>query len=162
MTSNQPINISYIEQDMSVCRVPTTKNYKKGSIMYALTIYSPIFAYLAQISNLDTLLDSEYFQGTCFAPSEHFSNLYYSQLQNEMDIGSARQAVLYSILNRKMSSKQLFETELVIPTKNRDFQIRTDPKQNTINRKYIITKGDMQCSNGTLHFINGLLKPYFL
>lgn len=171
----QPTNQSYFEEDESCFLLPKTKCYRKGSLMSALMIHSPIFAFLAQKSNLDELLDSEEFSGTVFAPCPEYCQKNFQWFNSStIDHQRAREMVLSAVLKHRMTKKDLYsETHVDIPfygfetaklpTLDRYNEIRAhvDPitEQPMINYVLTITKGDLCCSNGILHLLNGLIEP---
>ena len=158
MVSIQPINISYIEAEPSCFLNPTKKVYEKGGLMNSLMIYSPIFVYLTQIANLDDFLDSTQFRGTIFAPCKEYSNRFFHKIIGNVDHGTARKIVLHCCLYNQIKQKELFDEPQTIPTMNKLTHIKTSLNMK-IDNKYSVVTGDLQCTNGILHIINGLMDP---
>ena len=164
MVSLQPINISYIEETQSCFLQPVKKTYKKGGLMNTIVVNSPIFAHIIQVANMDEWLDSGMFDGTCFAPCKEYSDKYFRQIKENLDNGLARRIVQDSLLENRFDQKLLFDCNLKIPTLNKTTftNLEIDVSNRTINKKYIIVKGDLQCTNGILHLINGIIDTMYV
>lgn len=163
MVSIQSTVISYIEETESCYPTPCTiiyKQYTKGSVMDALMKYSPLFAFLAQYSKLDDLLDSDEFNGTCFAPCLEYSDKYLDFFQKNIDHLKARHIVLASLLRAPMASRNL-NYEQMIPTLNKFFSLDIFLDVNgTVylnNARLKLLKTDYKCTNGILHIVSGLI-----
>jgi hypothetical protein len=157
MVSIQPINISYLEDVESCFLQPKTKQYRKGGIMTAIMSYSPLFAYMVQVANLDEYVDSDMFDGTCLIPCKEYSDKYFSKIKDNLDHGTARKLVQDCLLENRLTQSFLFENDLKIPTLNKLTYITTKSETKKINNKYSIVKGDLQCINGIIHILNGLI-----
>ena len=158
MVSIQPINISYIEADESCFLRPIEKVYEKGGMMNALMIYSPIFAYLAQVAKLDGMLDSYEFNGTCIAPCKEYSDKYFKKINRNVDHGTARKIVLHCCLQNQTRQSDMFDEPKIMPTLNGYTHLKMSINKR-IDNKYIVVTGDLQCTNGILHLVNGLMDP---
>jgi|688.fasta_scaffold1296107_1 hypothetical protein len=160
MVSIQPIANSYVPETESCFLLPKTKTYRKGSVMSVLVSQSPLYAYLAQVGNLDDDLDSPEFNGTCFAPCKEYSKRYYHLFFNNIDHLRARNLVLSSLLRAPMYKKDLAKNQ-IIPTLFRYSSICVNPYTDSgclnINNMPIIN-GDLTCKNGVLHILSGLIQ----
>jgi hypothetical protein len=177
MVSMQPTNQSYFADEESCFLRPAIKPYRKGSLMSIILKQSPIFAFLCQHSQLDTVLDDENFQGTVFAPGKEYCAKYYSYFDpSTIDHQRARELVLAAVLKAPMRQKDLFDEPpgdvpfdgcqtAVLPTMHRYSYLHAqlDPKNMLfpfrINGSLTIIRGDLQCTNGVLHILNGLIEP---
>ena len=169
MVSLQSSNNSYLEETESCYPKPYQliyKSYTKGSIMDVITTYSPLFSYLVQFSKLDYMLDSMEFKGTCIVPCIEYSNTYMDYISKNINILRAREIVLSSLLRAPMLYSNL-QNEESIPTLNRYYDLELVHYSDQVfirNQKipgnYIqFIKTDLQCKNGVLHLINGLIDP---
>lgn len=175
MVSMQPTNQSYFADEESCFLLPKTKCYRKGSLMSVLMIQSPIFAFLAQKGNLDELLDSEEFSGTVFAPGPEYCQKNFQWFNSStIDHQRAREMVLSATLRHPMTQADLYaESNIEIPfdgfqtaklptlSRYNEIQAYIDPitQQPMINYSFVLIKGDLFCSNGVLHLLNGVIEP---
>lgn len=175
MVSMQPTNQSYLPEEESCFRLPTTRPYRAGSVMSVLMKHSPIFAYLAQVSALDTRLDSDEFHGTVFAPCREYCDRYWSYFNSDtIDHQRAREMVLAAILPAQMLQNDLYlEPDVDVPftgcetgafpTLHRYSYLYADVEPHSqrlkINQTLSIVKGDLQCCNGIVHLLTGLIEP---
>ncbi len=175
MVSMQPTNQSYLPDEESCFLRPQVKPYRKGSLMNILTKHSPIFAYLCQLSRLDQMLDSDEFQGTVFAPCPEYCSKYWELFNSDtIDHQRARELVLASVLRAPMLLRDIFlEPDVdvpfpgcqmsTLPTLHRyttlHAQVHPFTQQLQINRQLTVTKGDLQCVNGVLHLLSGMIEP---
>lgn len=162
MVSLQPVTQSYIEEPES-CFLVTQKKYKKNSMMDTLVNQSPILAYLARVASLDEMLDSEDFNGTCFAPCEEYCNKYFDLFDGHIDHLKARHIVLSSIIPVVVTKEELFMNYQIIPTLDKYNNIQLNynfkDRQMYINTNLKIVIADIKCNKGMLHLINGLINP---
>lgn len=161
MVSLQPISQSIIDVDESATLLsPVQKEYNRGSLMYTLMQKSPLFAYLAQLADLDDYIDSEYFGGTCFAPCKEYCLKSFGAFQEKIDRLTARTIVLAHILPYPASHELLRSSE-VIPTQNARFSLYiTTKKDKTFidkQRTIFLYRPDLICQNGILHLTNGFM-----
>ena len=171
----QPTNQSYFVDEESCFLRPVQKVYRKGSLMSILMKQSPIFAFLCQRSQMDMILDAEEFTGTVFAPGKEYCARYYSMFDTTtIDVLRARELVQAAVLKAPMRQKDLYleppaDTPFngcqtaVLPTLHRYSYLHAfvDPlsQQLRINQNLVILRGDLQCTNGVLHLLNGLIEP---
>jgi len=143
--------------------------------MHVLTKQSPIFAYLCQLSQLDQLLDSDEFRGTVFAPCVEYCSKYWERFNsNTIDHQRARELVLSATLGAPMLLRDIFlEPDVnvpfagcqmaTMPTLHRyssvHAQVHPYTQQLKINGSLTVFKGDLQCVNGVLHLLNGMIEP---
>ena len=164
MTSMQPVALSYTEEEESCFRVPKMKEYRKGGLMDIIMKYSPLFAYLCQVSNLDDFIDSDEFRGTCFVPCKEYFDKYGSLFMDEpgIDLQKARDFVLSSFLKEPMTFDDLIGED-IIPSMYRYSSIKFEITYSgtmILNEYLQIIKKNIKCSNGYIHIINGLIEPY--
>jgi hypothetical protein len=158
MVSIQPIANSYVPETESCFLLPKLKTYRKGSVMSVLTTQSPLYAYLAQVGNLDDYLDSPEFNGTCFAPCKEYSKRYYHLFLNNIDHLRARNLILSSLLRAPMYKKNL-ENNQIIPTMFRYSSICVMPYGECMKINDMpIVNGDLTCENGVIHVLSGLIQ----
>lgn len=162
MVSMQPIINSYVPETDSCYNLPKIKVYNKGSVMDVLVKESPLFAYLAQVANLDDDLDDPQFNGTVFAPCKEYSNRYYNQFINNIDHLTARRLVLSSLLRSPMMKKDL-ELSQFLPTEYRYADMCLYSSLNSFGIDCLtvnsvpITKAELLCANGVLYITSGLI-----
>jgi len=160
MVSIQPVTQSYVEEVES-CFLPSIKNYRKGSLMDNLMVHSPLFAYLAQVGMMDDTLDSPEFRGTCFAPCEEYCRRYFKLFEGNIDHLKARRIVLCSLLKTPVTKEELFRDYQIVPTLYRYFSLPLSysfsEQQMKINYNLKIVIPDLQCTNGVLHLMDGLI-----
>lgn len=174
MVSLQPITMSYVEEDESCypppCSEPVYKSYNKGSVMDVLMTYSPLFAYLAQYSKLDNLLNYKEFNGTCFAPCKEYSQKYWDLFYNKIDHLRAKEIVLSSLIKAPMNVSQL-KKEQVLPTLGNaidNLEFTTDCYNDLYVRTYgsnvvvKVVKTDIHCNNGIIHLLNGIVDNFII
>lgn len=162
MVSLQPVTQSYLEEPES-CFLVSSKRYRKNSIMDNLMSNSPLFAYLAQVAFLDDMLDSPEFTGTCFAPCEEYCMKYFQVFKDKIDHLKARHIILSSMISVPVTKKELFINYQIIPTLDKYNTINLSYSFNTrqmmINDNLKIVVSDIQCNNGTIQLLNGLINP---
>jgi hypothetical protein len=158
MASMQPITQSYVEEPKSCYTKPIVKPYNKGSVMDVLVRESPLMAYIAQVARLDYELDDTYFKGTCFAPCKEYCSRYWKDFKGKLDSYTARRIILSSCLGVQMKEQDLYSEATVFPTLDAHFWIQISDN-GKLNDMLIITKADQQCTNGMIHFTNGLMDP---
>lgn len=161
MVSLQPITQSYLDEPQSCFKGVLLKTYSKGSVMDVLVRESPLYAYIAQVARIDDFLDSD-FQGTCFAPCKEYCSRYWMRFKGNIDHLEARRFILSSCLKAKMSEEQLSSDAVSYPTLNQyaTLQIQFQPCGILLNEQLSIVKADQQCTNGVIHFVNGLVETY--
>ena len=175
MVSMQPTNQSYLAEEESCFLRPKQKVYRKGGLMSILMKQSPIFAFLCQVSGLDDRLDSEEFNGTVFAPCREYCDQHWTMFSpSTIDHLRAREMVLAATLARPMRERDLYmepdvhvpengNLTAALPTLHRYSYLYTDVEPGTqllkINRTLTIVRGDLQCTNGVLHLLSGLIEP---
>lgn len=162
MASLQPVTQSYLEEPSSCFKQPQIKPYNKGSVMDILMQYSPLMAYFAQYALLDGMLDNLETRYTCFAPCKEYCEKYWHLFQGKIDHLKARNLVLSCVVKYKISEKELTHFD-IIPSLNQysNIDVRYLPLIKTIelNRSLMIIRGDIDCTNGVVHLINGLVEP---
>lgn len=162
MASLQPVTQSYTEEPSSCFKQPQVKPYNKGSIMDTLMNHSPLMAYFAQYSGLDEMLNDTETRYTCFAPCKKYCEMYWNLFQGNIDHLKARNFVLSSVVKYKISEKELTNFD-IIPSLNRysTIDVRYLPLKKVIelNRSLVIVNGDVDCTNGVVHLINGIIEP---
>lgn len=171
----QPTNQSYLPEEESCFLLPARKAYRKGGLMNALLKLSPVFAYLCQVGLMDSVIDEEDFHGTIFAPCKEYCDKYWNLFNSStIDHQRAREIVLASTLRAPMRECNLFlepgvdipylgTRNAVLPTLHRYANVvaRIDPESErlVINEKFLITTGDLMCTNGVIHLLTGLIEP---
>lgn len=158
MVSMQPVTQSYLEEPESCFKI-VPKEYKSKSLMSTLMCCSPLFAYLAQISLLDTMLDSDEFTGSCFAPCEEYCKRYMHIFIDKTDHLTARKIVLASLLPNRITKDQLFKDYEILPTLDRYALMYIDSDKMLINHNLKIVRPNINCSNSTIHLLNGVISP---
>jgi hypothetical protein len=163
MVSMQPITQSYLDEPSSCFAGPQVRPYNKGSVMDVLMRESPLMAYVAQVARLDHDLDDPGFKGTCFAPCKEYCTRYWNTFQGNLDHLIARQIILSSCLRVQMREQDLYAEATIFPSLHRysNIFIRKNKTecQGWINGNLSIVKADQQCTNGMIHFINGMIDP---
>ena len=165
MTTSLPISQSIIDDNEACYLVPRQKQYHQGSIMDILMSRSPLFAYIAQVAELDDFLDHpdhlEISKGiTCFAPCKEYSIRYLKTFKDSgLDRLTARSIILSSVLQFPMNLRHL-QTMEIIPTMWKNYDLTISNKNSKYfldpNQSIYIHKSDLICSNGILHFTNGI------
>lgn len=161
MVSLQPITQSYLDEPESCFKGPILKAYSKGSVMDVLVRESPLYAYIAQVARLDAFLDED-FKGTCFAPCKEYCSRYWKSFKGNIDHLEARRLILSSCLKAQMTEEHLSSDAVLYPTLNQHatIQIKFQPCGILLNGQLSIVKADQQCTNGIMHFTNGLMDSY--
>lgn len=164
MVSLQPVTQSYLEEPVSCFLRPTAKNYRATSLMGVLMRTAPLMAYLAQVAQLDDMLDSDEFHGTIFAPCAEYASRHWKWFNGKIDVQQAREWVLCAVLRKPAKRVELIPAldDWVTrhPSMHRytELEMRRTAGRLSVNGLDIL-KCDLLCSNGVVHVLNGLLEP---
>jgi hypothetical protein len=141
--------------------------------MSVLMKHSTLLAYLAQVAQLDDMLDSDEFQGTVFAPCNEYAARYWCLFNGKVDVHRAREFVLAAVLRKPMTQRDIFYENgvdipwpgvpvAVLPTMHRYTQLRLSMGPNRtllLDPDLVVSKCDLTCTNGVVHLLNGLIEP---
>jgi uncharacterized surface protein with fasciclin (FAS1) repeats len=141
--------------------------YTKNSIMDVIDKHPDftIFTYIIKLAEMDKLLDSKQANFTIFAPADSsIKHIPQSKFLN-MDVGEARTIVQSSIQDNRIPKELLQDSPAAyfytLSPQNRLFITNIDGNTR-INNDVNVIHFDINCNNGLIHVVDGLLKCIFL
>lgn len=164
--NSQSLNFSHMFHFNDIRGNLPIKTYKKGSIMYLLDTHPDFtkFCYIVKLAELDNILDDAQADFTLFVPAD--SELKYRNNIDirtlNMDVGTARQIVLSSLLDARIPSELLKDSPaayfITKDPANRMF-ITNVNENSKINNYMNIIHFDVTCTNGLVHIVDNLINP---
>lgn len=167
MVSIGPYTQAYdMKQMYDFPRVSKQPCYNKDSITDVVNTHSDftIFSSIIKKAKYDTILSDKQANFTLFVPSDiELRKRYSKQDIDNIDIGTARQILAYSLMNRIIDKNLLISSpSMILPTIDRSHSL----KISTVNNVTIIGENcseiihfNQQATNGIIHVINNLLVP---
>jgi len=172
MTSLTPTTMSldnshmYSFTDLRKC-IKGPKQYCKGSIMDIINSNADFskFAYIIKLARLDNVLNDIQANFTIFVPSNRMINDISEGVFTNLDISSARQIVLTSIIKYRIPSSLLSDSPAsYFITMNPVEKLFITNMNNIIyiNNCISVVHTDIEATNGLIHIVDKLIWPHFI
>lgn len=165
--NTQSLNFTHMFNFTDIRGKYPMKCYMKNSIMDIIDSHPDftLFSFIVKLAEMDSILNEQQADFTIFVPSDASLKGISQSIFLNMDVGEAKTIVQSSLQDRRIPKELLQDSPAAyfytLSPQNRLFI--TNINGNTrINNAINVILFDINCTNGLIHVVDGLMKPIFL